>query len=204
MTHLDNLTVIEIDGKKANRYKHWGGALPKFAKHLRICGEAGVVKLKTVSTGKLENKGTVCAFVGYSPTHAGDCYQMWDPIKKSIHITRDIRWLKQMYYKANYDAYKEEDDLQFVLNSRTFKDRKGKNDAVSWKSNMVTIAESDSDEESTEDEVESESDKDDNNDIELADYEAEESADEEESDSESDTTNENENEMNNDNDGGEW
>ena len=47
-THLDNLTIIELDGKKATRYEHWGGSLPKFAKHLRTWGEAGVVKLKTI------------------------------------------------------------------------------------------------------------------------------------------------------------
>jgi hypothetical protein len=35
-TLLDGLTVMTIDGKKANRYVHWGGSNPKFVNHLRI------------------------------------------------------------------------------------------------------------------------------------------------------------------------
>jgi hypothetical protein len=37
-THLDNLMVIEIDGKKATRYEHWGVDVPKFAQHLCTWG----------------------------------------------------------------------------------------------------------------------------------------------------------------------
>ena len=36
VTLTDGLIVRTIDGKEATRFKHWGGTLPKFAKHLRV------------------------------------------------------------------------------------------------------------------------------------------------------------------------
>ena len=33
-TLLDGLAIMEIDGKLATRYEHWGAEIPKFAKHL--------------------------------------------------------------------------------------------------------------------------------------------------------------------------
>ena len=73
-THLYNLTLMTLKGKMATRYEHWCGENPPFAKHLHTWSKAGVVKVKTVSTGKLGNHGTLCAFVGYSTVNAGDCY----------------------------------------------------------------------------------------------------------------------------------
>ena len=78
-TQLDGLVVTEIDGKLATRYEHWAGKNPKFAKHLRVWGEAGTVKTKTRTTPKLEDHGVQCMFVGYATDHDGDCYHMWDP-----------------------------------------------------------------------------------------------------------------------------
>ena len=51
-TMLDNLTVIEIDGKKASRIEHWSGKLPKFVHHLRTIGEAGIVTYKLKGAAK--------------------------------------------------------------------------------------------------------------------------------------------------------
>ena len=36
--------------------------------------------------------------VGYAPDHAGDCYEMWDENTSGIHKTRDVTWLKCMFY----------------------------------------------------------------------------------------------------------
>ena len=47
--YLSNLAVVTLNGKTATRYKHFHEAKPHYAKHLRICGEAG-----TVSTEKME------------------------------------------------------------------------------------------------------------------------------------------------------
>jgi hypothetical protein len=113
--------------------------------------KAEVVMLKSTATGKSDSKGTVCAFMRYSPDHAGNCYRMWDPLKKSIHITCDVQWLKWMYYSASKEPFKDDDNLQLSFNAMTFKDGKG-NDMVSFNDKMTTINEMDSKEESSDDE----------------------------------------------------
>jgi hypothetical protein len=47
---------------------------------------------------KLEDRGVQCMFVGYALNHEGDCYRMWDPITSRVHVTRDIVWLKRMFF----------------------------------------------------------------------------------------------------------
>jgi Reverse transcriptase (RNA-dependent DNA polymerase) len=97
---LDGLAVINIDGKSATRYVHWCGKNPAFAKHLRTWGEAGTVKIKTKTTPKLADRGVQCVFVGYALGHSGDTYRMWDPKTGGVHVTRDVIWLRRMYYQS--------------------------------------------------------------------------------------------------------
>ena len=97
-TLLDGLVVIELDGVSKTRYEHWSGQLPRFAHHLRTWGEAGTVKTATDTTQKLEDKGTHCIFVGYCRDHAGDVYRMFNPHTKKLHVTRDVIWLRRMYF----------------------------------------------------------------------------------------------------------
>jgi hypothetical protein len=97
-TLLDGLTVMTIEGKTATRYVHWGGSNPKFANHLRTWGEAGTVKTKTKSTPRIADRGAQCMMTGYALDHEGDCYRMWDPKTNGIHETRDVIWLRRMYY----------------------------------------------------------------------------------------------------------
>jgi hypothetical protein len=37
--------------------------------------------------------------VGYSTDHAGDCYQMWDPVTGGVHDTRDVTWMHRMFFE---------------------------------------------------------------------------------------------------------
>ena len=97
-TKLDMLVVVEIDGVKKMRCEHWCGKIPEFAKYLKVWGEAGTVTLKGKIHPKPKDKGVHCMFVGYSDDHDGDCYDMWDPNKKRIHQSRDVTWLKRMYF----------------------------------------------------------------------------------------------------------
>jgi hypothetical protein len=57
------------------------------------------VKIKTDKTPKLANRGIQCVFVGYALGHLGDTYRMWNPVTDGVHQTRDVIWLRQMYYK---------------------------------------------------------------------------------------------------------
>ena len=72
---------------------------PAFAKHLRTWGEAGTVKIKTKTTPKLADRGVQCMMVGYALDHDGDCYRMWNPETNSVYETRDVVWMKWMYYQ---------------------------------------------------------------------------------------------------------
>ena len=98
-THLDGLTLITLDNVIATRYEHWGAKIPEWAKTLRTWGEAGVVKLGVKRKCKIDERGTTCMFVGYTNQHASDVYVIWDGEKNRVHTSRDIVWLKRMYYE---------------------------------------------------------------------------------------------------------
>ena len=89
---------IEIDGVTKTRVEHWCGELPGYAHHLRTWGEAGVVKLKTKTSVKLDNNGITCMMVGYALNHKPDVYRMWDEDTNRVHTTRDVIWLKRMFF----------------------------------------------------------------------------------------------------------
>ena len=101
ITQLDWLAVIEIDGVNKTRYKHWSQSDndPKFAKHLRTWGEAGTVKTRKVTTSKLEDRGTTCMLVGYALNHDAGVYRMFNPETDRVIISRDIIWLRRMFFE---------------------------------------------------------------------------------------------------------
>ena len=37
-------------------------------------------------------------FAGYAGNHKGNYYRKWELIKQIIYVTRDVVWLKRMYY----------------------------------------------------------------------------------------------------------
>ena len=76
-THLDGLTVVQVNGVTKTHYEHLVGQNPVFAKHLRTWGKAGTVK----------------------KNHPGDCYRMYDPKTGRTRKTRDVIWLKRMFYQ---------------------------------------------------------------------------------------------------------
>ena len=78
VTALDNLIPVTWNGKTLTRYEHAGHEIPKFVKHLRTFGEAGIVKDK--KDGKVGDRGITMMFVGYANSHAGNCYRMYNPV----------------------------------------------------------------------------------------------------------------------------
>lgn len=97
-TLLDGLIPIEVRGVTQTKFEHFWGELPAFANHLRTWGEAGTIKLVTERTTKVMDRGIQCMFVGYAQNHPGDCYRMFDPNTKRIHETRDVIWLRRMFF----------------------------------------------------------------------------------------------------------
>jgi hypothetical protein len=98
-TLLDGLVVQEVDGKAATRFVQFYGENPKWVKFLRTWGETGTVKVITKTSAKLVDRGAQCMFVGYALNHTGDTYRMYDPQSKRVHITRDVIWLKRMFFQ---------------------------------------------------------------------------------------------------------
>ena len=99
------MIVIQSNGNTATRFEHWNGELPKWTKNLRTWGESVVVKLKTKFTPKLANCGEICMFWGYAEIHNDGFYQMWNDTTNGIHVSRDVFWLKRMFF-----AKKEEEE----------------------------------------------------------------------------------------------
>jgi hypothetical protein len=97
--------MIKIDRVVATRYVRWaGGKNPSFTQHLKAWVEAGTVKLKIKATPRVADRGVQCMFVGYAVNHDGDCYRMWDPNMSRIHETRDIIWLRCMFFQHKLPA----------------------------------------------------------------------------------------------------
>ena len=99
---LDGMVIVTIDGQSKSRFEHWSsGQLPKFSAHVRNWGEAGIVKIASDMSSKLQERGTICMFIGYCDDHGSDAYEMFNPKTKRYYKTRDVIWLKRMFYNDN-------------------------------------------------------------------------------------------------------
>jgi hypothetical protein len=96
---LDSFFCMTCNNIEDTQFVHWGGSNLNFTNNLCVWGEAGTVKIKTKMTPKLDNHGVQCMFIRYAIRHTGDTYRMWDP-KTGMHVSRDVIWLQQMFYKA--------------------------------------------------------------------------------------------------------
>jgi hypothetical protein len=59
-------------------------------------------------------------FVGYALNHPGDCYRMWDPETGGIRETRDVIWMKRMFFTKKSKALtateeEENDDMDIDI-----------------------------------------------------------------------------------------
>jgi hypothetical protein len=105
-TVLDGLVVDK--GQAQTRYERFFGNNPKFVNHLRTFGEAGTVKVKKNQYPKLSDRGVTCMFVGYAVDHDGDCYEMLDVNNGTVYVTRDVVWLKRMFFTQSPSDDEEE------------------------------------------------------------------------------------------------
>ena len=101
-TELDGLQPVRREGILATKYIHQDGKNPAWAHQLRTPFEAGTVTIHTKIRNKSVRKGIPCVFVGYLNDHPGDCYQMWDPVTKRVHKTRDVVFLHKMFFAPKH------------------------------------------------------------------------------------------------------
>ena len=99
-------------GKIKSSAEHWDNKLPKYADNLIPWGWAGIVKKAVKHQAKLKDKGNIKMMVGYADNHAGDCYRMYDTSTKRVHATRDIKWLKKMYFTSDGTPLKINDESE--------------------------------------------------------------------------------------------
>ncbi len=95
---LNNLIPVTWKGETKTRYEHAGHKISKFAKYLRTCGEAGIVKDK--KDGKVGDRGITMLFVGYADGHTGNRYRMYNPMTSRVCESQDIIWCGQMYFTS--------------------------------------------------------------------------------------------------------
>jgi hypothetical protein len=128
VTDMDGLMLVTIDGVTKTRYEHFYGSFPKFARLLRTWGEAGVVKLKTSTSPKMNNKGTTCMFVGYAKDRSHDSYLMWNVENNYVYSSRDVIWLQRMYFQKRADAAEIVDHIGPAPGNEAGESNPGNND----------------------------------------------------------------------------
>ena len=109
---------------------------------LRTWGEAGIVKSRTKTTPKMEERGTPAMLVGYNANSGSDVYRMWNPKMHRIFNTCDVLWLKLMYFKRTENAPLEE--------GPTFRENKVRRVEEDKTSNDIKVEDDDDDDDENE------------------------------------------------------
>ena len=72
-------------------------------------GGAGIVHVKKVASGKLDERGTRMMYVGVSLAHPHDACLMYNPSTKRTHISRDIVFTKKVFYRQDFTVSNDQD-----------------------------------------------------------------------------------------------
>ena len=96
---LDWLVPVKNDDGAKTRIESFMGELPKFAKNLKTFGEAVVIKIKSDNWPAVRDRSVTCFMAGYCLQHTGDTYKMYNPLENVLYDTRDIIWLKRMFFR---------------------------------------------------------------------------------------------------------
>ena len=99
---LDNVLVQGKGGKPP--HSKFYSEDPKYAKNLRTFDEIGMTAISSnkVARTKLDPRGQMSMFVGYSLNHPTDTYCFINLSTKRIIHSRDVKWLDKtwgQYYK---------------------------------------------------------------------------------------------------------
>jgi hypothetical protein len=111
-TQLDGLRIVTINGVTATRDFHVYSVNPSWSRNLRTWGEAGVVK--EGKDGKTGNRGIAMMFIGYPNNRESDSICMWNRSTNRVVVTRDVIWLKRMFFTRPDDDILWGDDADEV------------------------------------------------------------------------------------------
>ena len=89
-----NILLVQ-DSAKSPPFTQFFGVDAKYAKHLRGFGEMCVVADTDNKVGrtKIDPRGKISLFVGYSTQHAGDVYRLLNPKTSRVIHSRDVKWI---------------------------------------------------------------------------------------------------------------
>ena len=92
-TLLDNILVQ--DSAKSSPFTQFFRIDAVYAKHIKEFGEMCVVAGTDNKVGrtKIDPRGKINLFVGYSTQHAGDVYRLLDPKTSRVIHSRDVKWI---------------------------------------------------------------------------------------------------------------
>ena len=92
-TLLDNILVQ--DSAKSPPFTQFFGVDAKYAEHLRVFGEMCVVADtdNIVGRTRIDPRGKISLFVGYSTQHAGDVYRLLNTKTSRVIHSRDVKWI---------------------------------------------------------------------------------------------------------------
>ena len=90
---LDNILVQE--GDKSPPFTQLFGVDAKYDKHLIVFVKMCVVADTDNKVGrtKVDPRGKISLFVGYSTQHAGDVYRLLNPKTSRVIHSRDVKWI---------------------------------------------------------------------------------------------------------------
>jgi hypothetical protein len=77
--------------------KRFYGEQYKWFPNLKQFGTMAVLTTRTPNTGKLDDRGTTCIFVGYTDDHPSDTYRFINLSTNKLILSRDCRWLNKTY-----------------------------------------------------------------------------------------------------------
>ena len=82
------------DSAKSPPFTQFFGVDAKYAKHLKVFGEMHVVADTDNKVGrtKIDPRGKISLFVGYSTQHAGDVYRLLNAKMSRVTHSRDVKW----------------------------------------------------------------------------------------------------------------
>jgi hypothetical protein len=102
-------------------------------------------------------------FVGYALNHPGDCYRMWDPETGGIRESRDVIWMKRMFFTKKskaISAMEDEDNTEADIDIDYVAEVKENTDPVAsveaGEGNTPAVGEKDGDEDTDDDKNEKE------------------------------------------------
>ena len=116
-TQLD--VVLKTKTKNKTPHEAFYNCNPKYIHYLRTFGEFCTVTNRTKIKSKLEDRGFICIFVGYTENHAGDVYRLYNPTTKQVILSRDVIWHNKIYdqhlHCESSKDIKHNDDKNFEL-----------------------------------------------------------------------------------------